>query len=44
MTDLNTLVPANVLDFYNFIKTLAKFKFIPSDSIFEGIGIGSDKF
>lgn len=42
MTDLNTFVPANVLDFYNYIKTLAKFKFIPSDSIFEGIGIGSD--
>ena len=42
MADLNTFVPANVKDFYTFIKNLSSFKVIPTDKIFEWIGLSDE--
>ena len=42
MTDLNTFVPANVKDFYTFIKNLSSFKVIPTDKIFEWIDLSDE--
>jgi hypothetical protein len=42
MAELNTFVPANVKDFYTFIKNLSSFKVIPTDKIFEWIGLSDE--
>ncbi len=35
-------MPANVKDFYTFISNLASFKVIPTDKIFEWLGLSDE--
>ena len=42
MPNLNLYVPANVIDFYTYINNLQSFKFLPTDKIFEWLGLESD--
>jgi hypothetical protein len=39
MTNVNAYVPANIYDFYKIIKGFSQLSFIPTDKLFELMGI-----
>jgi hypothetical protein len=43
MTNVNAYVPANIYDFYKIIKGFSQLSFIPTDKLFELMGIQQDE-
>ena len=43
MPKFNLFIPANVIDFYEFINNLQSFNFLPTDKIFVWLGLASEK-
>jgi hypothetical protein len=43
MPEFNLYIPANVLDFYEFINDLQSFKVLPTDDIFVWLGLAIEQ-
>ncbi len=43
MTDVNAFVPANIYDFYKIMKGFSQLDFIPTDKLFQLMGIQRDE-